>query len=129
MDIVRRVMGTGRMIRFVPGHCKKLVYATAVERGWEQEVKSRSQYRLPRKFGVLRHPGCGVWHELALGHFRLKQRTLPPVHLRFAPKGDIRSLVRKMVVMGQFLPHAPTAKKATFCSRHTREVVHRYADW
>ena len=65
MDIVR--LGTGRMIRFVPGHCKKLVYATTVERGWS----------LPRKFGVLRHPGCGVWHESALGHFRLKQRTLP----------------------------------------------------
>ena len=69
---------------------------------------------------------CGVWHESALGHFRLKQRTLPPVHLRFGPKGDIRSLVRKMVVMGQFLPHAPTAKKATFCSRHTREVAQIY---
>ena len=39
MDIVR--LGTGRMIRFVPGHCKKLVYATTVERGWEPAPEVR----------------------------------------------------------------------------------------
>jgi hypothetical protein len=29
----------------------------------------------------------------------------------------------------QFLPHAPAPKKATLCRWHTREVVHRSADW
>jgi hypothetical protein len=63
-----------------------------------------------------------------LGHFRPKQRTLLPGPLPLRPKNDIRSLMRKMVVMGQFLPHPPS-KKATFFSRHTREVIHRSADW
>ena len=33
-----------------------------------------------------------VWQQtVEMGHYRPRQRTLPPAHFRFAPKADVRS--------------------------------------
>ena len=54
------------------------------------------------------------------GHFRLKQRTLPPVHLRFAPKGDIRL---------EYFSYSPKTRGGNRRLRRYRTLLSRSAAW
>ena len=58
--------------------------------------------------------------ENSQGHFRLKQRTLPPVHLRFAPKGDIRL---------EYFSYSPKTRGGNRRLRRYRTLLSRSAAW